>query len=386
MVFEAYDLYPIFITCSKYLILAIGRFNVIPQDTFVFLTFNTAKGNVTWVGELTNYFTSNMFMSNIYASSVNVLENSTVLVESKNSTDPGHVVYKWVSSHLLLSNLMAMFGLFAIFTLGYLTMFFLCANRLKISFWNYFIRLCLLSYYTLTNLSILYMFSDSTNVAMYFICSALLFFNTLCLPIYTYVAVKQRYSQLTDITIRDRIGCIYLQYMPGCYYFTTFLLIKQALYSLVFVLGHVELVHRVVTISVQGIINTMYFIILLWYRPFLENRHHIQSIAVTCIKYLILLTTIFLYAYEQERQYSYMVILLNGLIFVINFVIFVIPYLPFMKKKIKEKIDQKKCWNRHRQMEAFHLYKYKDKSGLPAWVIAQYIQDNYYEDKEIEMI
>ena len=72
MVFEAYDLYPIFITCSKYLILAIGRFNVIPQDTFVFLTFNTAKGNVTWVGELTNYFTSNMFMSNIYASSVNV--------------------------------------------------------------------------------------------------------------------------------------------------------------------------------------------------------------------------------------------------------------------------------------------------------------------------
>ena len=157
MVFTLSDLVPIFITFAKYAILALGRFSLIPQDAFVFLTLNSVPANQSWIGDATNYVSSNMLMSDIYmnrdpTSHINITED---VVIDNNSTKQYTQVVKWVSSHMLLSNLMGMFGLFALFTISYIVVFFFWPRRLKISFWNYFIRLCLLSYYTLTNLSIL---------------------------------------------------------------------------------------------------------------------------------------------------------------------------------------------------------------------------------------
>ena len=189
MVFILSDLLPIIITIAKYMIFASGRFNMIPQDAYVFLTLNPVRANNTWLGNVTNYISSNMLMSDVYASNPQLNETEPVPGGIINNIQNTTVIH-WVNSHILLSNLIGMFGLFAIFTIGYLVFFFFCPRRLKMSFWNYFIRLCLLSYYTLTNLSFLYMFSDSNNSAMYFISAAILFFNTICLPAYAYIAIK----------------------------------------------------------------------------------------------------------------------------------------------------------------------------------------------------
>ena len=381
MVFTIYDLFPIFITCFKYIILALGRFNVIPQDAFVFLTLNLIPYNQSWIGNATNYLSSNMLMSDIYTKKQLINES---VISNDNTTKPYIVVYRWVNSHMLLTNLIGMFGLFAFFTLGYLAFFFFFPRRLKISFWNYFVRLCLLSYYTLTNLSILFMFSDSENAAMYFICACLLFFNTLCLPIYTYVAIKQRKQNLTDAVVRDKIGCIYLQYIPSCQFFTTFLLVKQGLYSLTFVIGHVELIERHISLTVQAIINTVFFIVLVKYKPFIEYRHQIQSVAISVVKYLILITSAILYAFEEEREYSFLIIMLNGVILAINLVIFLRPYLPSINRKIKkEVVNSKRCWRPRNILETLELRKDEQiaNSELPNWVVADFMRDSIHRSR-----
>ena len=393
MVFSIYDLFPIFITCFKYIILALGRFNVIPQDAFVFLTLNLIPYNRSWIGNATNYLSSNMLMSDIYTKR-SLVNESRIL--NNNTMSPSIVVYRWVNSHMLLTNLIGMFGLFALFTLGYLVFFFFFPRRLKISFWNYFIRLTLLSYYTLTNLSILYMFSDSENNAMYFICACLLFFNTLCLPLYTYIAIKQRKLNLTDAHVRNKIGCLYLQFIPSCQFFTTFLLVKQALYSLTFVIGHVELVQRYVSLIVQGIINTVFFVVLLRYKPFIEHRHQIQSIAISIVKYLILITSAILYTIEEEQEYSFLIILLHGIIFAINLAVFIMPYIPFLNRKVKKEIlVGRRCWKPLNIMESLELRRHDQQlnSELPNWVITDFMKQSYSKrriknnrDGEIEMI
>lgn len=385
MVFGYADLAPILITLIKYTLFAFGRFNIIPQDSHVFLTLNPVVSNSSWAN-ITNYIASNMLMSDIYtterANETEYEEDDSRMIGLTNTT-----VIRWVNNHILLSNLIGMFGLFAIFTLGYLLVFFLFPRRLKISFWNYFIRLCILSYYTLTNLSILYMFSDSTNSAMYFIAGTLLFFNTICLPIYSYIAIKMKRNHLTDVLIRDRIGCMYLQYIPTCYYFTTIILVKQALYSMSFVFGHVQLISRPVAISIQALINSCFFASLLYYKPYIEQRHQMQSVSITVVKYFILITSAILYARESEREFSYLIILLNGVIFLINLIIFIVPYLPFMKWKIKQKIKNKMCNKDSVTLSSSNINSYQANSSLPRWVITDYIYNtsSSRELKEIEL-
>ena len=128
-------------------------------------------------------------------------------------------------------NMACDFYLIAGLTLIYFGFTFCRKHKTGISYHNYFIRIMLLSYYSLTNMSMIYLISGNGSPPFYLLSVAILFFNSFCLPIYCLTILIKNKNKLEKKVIKENYGCIYLQYTKDASFFILIILLKQLMYS-----------------------------------------------------------------------------------------------------------------------------------------------------------
>jgi hypothetical protein len=342
---------PFFTTIFKYLFFSVGVFNHLPNDSLVFISSNAQaenmKTNSAW----------DHFVQSLGNTFYTPGQNTTSIDEIKDAA------MTWFHDNSFLINMACVFGLIAGLTTMYFCFAFCHRKNTGISYHNYFIRIMLLSYYSLTNMAMIYLISGDGSSAFYLLSVAILFFNSLCLPLYCAMILRKNKNELSNQEVMEDYGCIYLQYNRDCYYFLLIVLVKQFLYSVVFIVSHFTHLHKVACLSIQGIVNIVFVGLILYLKPFRRRLYLYQAIMISVLKLVTVGISAVMYA--KSSDLTGFLQGLYGLIILSNVLVCIIPLFPWYKRKVQEYQEIQ----RQQSMD-----EYLDRTGLPEWVVREYLR------------
>lgn len=344
---------PFFTTIFKYLLLCIGAFSHVSNDGLVFISSSIQaeqiKPSNTWdffvhsVGN-TFYTTPNNMTS------INHIKNEAVL---------------WLNENSFMINMACIFTLIAGLTLIYFGFNFCKKNKTGISYHNYFIRIMLLSYYSLTNMSMIYLINTDGSPPFYLLSVVILFFNSFCLPIYCLMILIKNRNRLQNREVKENYGCIYLQYKSDASFFILVILLKQLMYSIVFIMSHFTYIHKVACLSIQGSVNLLFLTLIIYYNPFKKSLYFYQAVLITILKLATVTVSIIIFSISTDLDIILQI--LYGVIIFCNISVFLLPLLPWYKEKVRQYEEIQ----RNQSIDAF-----VDNSGLQEWVVREYLKAN----------
>ena len=342
---------PFFITIFKYLLLCMGAFSHLSNDGLVFISSSIqteqVKSKNTW-----DYILKSM--GNTFYTTPN---NITQIKEIRNKA------VSWVHENSFMINIACVLTLIAGLTLIYFGFTFCKKTKTGISYHNYFIRIMLLSYYSLTNMSMIYLITGDGSPPFYLLSVAILFFNSFCLPIYCLTILVKNKNKLENREIKENYGCIYLQYKKESSFFILIILFKQLMYSLVFIISHFTNLHKIACLSIQGIVNLIFLGLICYYKPFKKSLYFYQAIIITVIKLIIVSISTIIFAISSNLDLILQI--LYSIIIICNFSVFILPLLPWYKQKVKQYEEM------HRNES---IDEYIDNTGLQEWVVREYLR------------
>jgi hypothetical protein len=359
------DVAPLAVSYAKYVLLIVGSFNILPNDGLVFISSNQ-QSQTTGIPD--NVFKTvcallgNAFYT--WSPPVEPVPGPRRLNGSATGPGPGGATdpVQWVQDHLFMLNMGCLLFLVGVLTSLYFCCQFCRKSQPGISYRNYIIRTMLVSYYSLTNMALLYLLGPRESLALAMMAVAVLFFNTLCLPLYCVDVLRRHREHLnTRRTLRD-YGCIYQQYHGSMAYFGVAGLLKQLVYSLVFVLSHVRALTWVAGLVAQAVVNVLFVAVLLRLTPFNKRLYQIQALLTCGVKLVILVTAGIVGGHDTRL--GAIVQSLYASIFAINAACFLLPFLPCYKVYLRRTEELE----RRRSVDAV-----VESSTIPAWAVEDYV-------------
>ena len=197
----------------------------------------------------------------------------------------------------------------------------------------------------------------------YLLSVAILFFNSFCLPIYCLTILIKNKNKLENREIKENYGCIYLQYTKGASFFILIILLKQLMYSLVFIMSHFTHLHKIACLSIQGTVNIIFLVLICYYKPFKKSLYFYQAIIITIIKLIIVAISIVVFAISSDLDIVLQV--LYGIIIFCNMSVFFMPLMPWYKEKVKQYEEMQRNES---------IDQYVDNTGLQEWVVREYLK------------
>tara|TARA_Y100000389_G_scaffold94654_1_gene91293 strand:- start:10282 stop:11451 length:1170 start_codon:yes stop_codon:yes gene_type:complete len=371
------DIMPFVVSAIKYVVLVVGGFNILPNDGLVFISSNqqaqgkfvphnvfksicSLLGNMFYtVDKYSTHFIANRTDSRILLTNKRNLINSEIQF-------PISQTMTWIHNNIFLVNMSCILILVASLTIIYFSVQLCRKEQSGISYINYVIRVLLVSYYSLTNMALIYIVGSRQSAALSVMAIAVLFFNTLCLPLFCINAIRKYKNSLNERKTIEDYGCIYSQYKTGFAYLSSILLFKQFFYSIIYVLSHFELINWIACMCIQAVINVLFILFISKFKPFTKKIHQIQAISISCLKIVIVIICGILYGKNMNlgivTQFFY------SLIIFINMLCFTLPFIPCYKKW------QQRLAEKHRQMSVDSFVR---RSSLPEWVVEEYVQNQY---------
>lgn len=332
---------------GKYMLCLFGEFSSVSYNSMIFISMNSIQLKSD-IGDVICATSSNFFLA----------------------TMNSNKWYNWIGDNILIVDISCIMTVYAVF----ITTFIIVKLRhehLQISLWNYFMKLSMLSYYTLTYVSLHHLLENARHISLSMVAIMVLFFNTFCLPVYIYVVLNSNKSCLKNAAFQRMYGSIYMEYKEDHHIFTCILLVKQFIYAVLFALMSSKIISILVSLTAQLFVNTIYACLLIKNRPFKRHFYMKQAFMVVAIKYLIILS-LYMHQFFELNAFMWFAYGANMLIYVTNIVTFVIVLI-YVKKKLQ----------RNRLLELQEIQK---KSNLPFWVIQDYMKDKEIPEHIISTI
>ena len=335
-----WNIVTVIISVAKYVVFTRGEFSSVSYNSLVFLTMNSARLEQT-LGDAICATASNFFVSH-----------------NPDSSEE-EAWYRWLGQNILVVDISCIMTVYAMFVIVFLVSRFYYKSS-TISLWDYFIRLSMLSYYSLTYVSLYHLTHTLSDVGLSMVAIIVLFFNTICLPIYIYVIVNGNRSKFRDRRFQYEYGSMYLEYKPECATFSVLLLLKQLVYAVLSVL----LTHSQFEISLalgcQGFVNLIYAGTLWYYKPFRRTVNLIQAYVIVGIKFMIIIL-LGINLIPATTILNIVAFALNMCIYLSNFVAFIAIHLQIRSNKKQDRTEE--------------LIKIHQRLELPFWVVEEYMKD-----------
>lgn len=339
-----WNILTVIVSGAKYVIFTRGEFSSVSYNSLVFLTMNSGRLE-NRLGDAICATASNFFVSHSQGRS-------------------GEAWYQWLGENILVVNISCIMTVYAVFVIIFITSRFYYKSA-TISLWDYFIRLSMLSYYSLTYVSLYHLAHSIFDIGLSMVAIIVLFFNTLCFPLYIYVTVNGNRSKFRDRRFQYEYGSMYLEYKPECATFSSLLLFKQLVYAVL----SVFLVHSRFEISIalgcQCLVNFMYAGTLWYLKPFKRNVHLIQAYVVVGIKFSIILV-LAINLVPASMPLNITAFALNTCIYIANFLAYITVSLQIRTNKEQDRTEA--------------LMEIHQRLDLPFWVVKEYMRD-----KEIQL-
>lgn len=332
---------------GKYVLCLFGDFSSVSYNSMIFVSMNSIQLESD-IGDVICATSSNFFLANM---------NSNKW-------------YNWIGDNILIVDISCIMTVYAVF----ITTFIIVKLRhknLKFSLWNYFMKLSMLSYYTLTYVSLHHLLENAGHVSLTMVAIMVLFFNTFCLPAYIYVVLKSNKTCLKNAAFQRMYGSVYMEYKAEHYIFTCVLLVKQFIYAVLFALMSSKIISILTSLTAQFLVNTIYSCLLIKNHPFKLHFYMMQAFMVVAIKYLIIVS-LYMHIFFELDVFMWFSYGANMLIYVTNIVTFVIVLI-YVKKNLQ----------RDRLLE---LQKIQKKTNLPFWVVQDYMKDKEIPEDVISTI
>lgn len=361
---------PFIITIFKYLFMCIGAFSHLSNDSLIFISTNIQTENIPQITLWDNFIKNlgNMFYTPPIKHSKYIEKNNTRFLVEKNTSKIEKEVSTWLSQNTFMINMGCVLSLIAGLTLIYFCFTFCKKEKTGISYHNYFIRIMMLSYYSLTNMAMIYLITSGGSPPFYMLSVAILFFNSVCLPLYCFSILRKNRNKMADAIVKENYGCIYLPYKRQCYYFSLVIMLKQFLYSVVFIISHFTALHKIICLAIQGGVNLCFLLLVIFYKPFTKRIYLYQAVIISVIKIITVIISSIMFAMTLNLNY-----VLNGLyisIILSNVLIYGLPLLPWYKKKMKEYTEKQQTQS---------IDAYVDNTGVQEWVVREYLKEDEKE-------
>lgn len=252
----------------------------------------------------------------------------------------------------------------------------LLKKRNNFSFTNNLLKIILVTYCSLSTLTINYLIYYNVQDLESFIISityTILFI--IGVPIFIVYKLESNKLLLNVDYFEHQYNCIYYIYKYSKYRFTYFLFAKNIIYSIV-----VSIHHPIIQNSLLLLINVVYFFYTLKYDPYDTFRYKVQSyissvstIIIICLNYIILMNQ------SNTDIISFTMILVHC----VTIIMYSTPMILLLLIKIREKITNNKVDPRY--IDIISNYKFNNeeinitcnlditKGTLPKWVKRDYV-------------
>lgn len=270
-------------------------------------------------------------------------------------------------------------GVVLIFLLLYLLYrlcFYLFNKKANLSFTNNLLKIFLITYCSLSTLTINYLIyynvQDMESFIISIVYTALFIIGV---PIFIIYKLESNKLLLNVDYFEHQYNCIYYIYKYSKYRFTYFLFAKNIIYSIV-----VSIHHPIIQNSLLLLINVVYLFYTLKYDPYDTFRYKVQSyissistIIIICLNYVILMNQ------SKADIISYTMILVHC----VTIIMYSTPIILLLLIKIKEKLTNKKVDPKY--IDIISNYKFNNeemnitcnlditKGTLPTWVKRDYV-------------
>lgn len=231
----------------------------------------------------------------------------------------------WFSAILIYNLLYALYKLVCV-----------CTNRsVIISYTNNILKIFLITYCSLSTITLNYLIYYNTQDEFSFITSIIytLFF-IIGLPIYIIYKLENNKQLLNVDFFQKKYNSVYYIYKQTKYRFCYYLFLKNIAYSIA-----VSIHHSITQNSLLLFINLIYFYLIVKYNPHTIFRYKIQSYVSSISTILILLLNFILIFYESKVD-----IISTTMIFIhcITIIMYSAPIMILIILKMKEIITRKK--------------------------------------------
>ena len=372
------DLAPLVVSLLKYPLFILGRFNLLSNDGLGFISSNQQVQSAQLPSNAFNVFCS-LVANTFYVWNPNTDTRNRYLLEkdmvASNSTTIG-LATLWIQQNVFLVNMSCVIFLVGLLTLVYFGVQLCKHDNMNVSYLNNVIRIMLVSYYSLTNMALIYLIGVRDSSALTVMAIAVLFFATICIPLYCINILRKHSNNLHVNKIRKDFGCLYLQYKQGYAYFTLILLFKQCMYSIVFVLSHFNMLHWIGCLLIQAVLNISFIVSIMYISPFVKKLHQLQALITSGLKIVIIIVGGIVKTRSVSVSSGTIIQILYGSIICVNIICFAIPYMSSCNLRLQHHKASDTGMREKEKEKEKEVAEYVTKGTVPKWAVLEYIRSS----------